>query len=401
MNGSRNKNFCRLPFSHLAIEGQGDVKGCCLTPAFKDNQGGNFNLNKRSLLEIKECKDYLEFQDSFRQGKRHPYCEECWHADDNGMKSLRVKFSSMLERMGFENKDEELIFLEIKMGITCNLRCGICNPVNSSKWAKLHIERNDIRKSESEEMLRLSNWVEMDRFYMPENFSKVRLFHIMGGEPLLIKENERLLDLIIEHGKPEETTIWYNTNGTIFPGKVLEKLKKFKRVQFSLSIDDVGRRFEYQRFPGKWDTVKRNFDKFSEIVSDQIQVELDVCWNLLNTFYIKEIIDELDPVDTQLFGHVSRKLPNGRHHYSGKSLALDSMSADQRKKYIAKIQDAKNFLPNDYAPLIDELSRTIEAKPVNEENILLRNERIELLSSSQKMPFSEYFPELSEVLEIS
>ncbi len=387
-----------MPFSHLAIEGQGDVKACCLAPPFKDNEGGSFNLNKRNLSEIRSCTDFIEFQKSFKNGERHPYCQTCWNADDSGLTSLRKTFSEIVEDYDYQEGQDELIFLEIKLGLKCNLRCGICNPVNSSKWAELHSAIGDSRKEESDELLQLSNWVEQDRFYSFDNFSGVRLFHIMGGEPFLVKENERLIDLIIAEGDPSKVTLWYNTNGTVFPKKLIEKFQLFKKVKITLSIDDIGQRFEFQRFPAKWNIVERNFEKFSEIVNEKIQVKLDVCWNLLNSYYIEEIVAKLAPIDRDLFKLDWPNLAHRVHHYAGDALALHALSEKQRELYSERLELAKSNLPEDYSPLVEELQKAIYSKPVSEEIIETRRNRISFLEHHQKMPLKDYFASLSTIL---
>lgn len=51
----------------------------------------------------------------------------------------------------------------------------------------------------------------------------------------------------------------YNTNGTILPSQELLNLwKQFRIVQLDFSIDDVGNRFEYQRYPANWNEVIGN-----------------------------------------------------------------------------------------------------------------------------------------------
>jgi hypothetical protein len=43
-----------------------------------------------------------------------------------------------------------------------------------------------------------------------------------------------------------------------------ELLKKCKRVDFLLSVDDIGPRYEMLRFPGKWDTFVNNMETLKQ-----------------------------------------------------------------------------------------------------------------------------------------
>ena len=81
-------------------------------------------------------------------------------------------------------------------------------------------------------------------------------FH--GGEPLMqsypvefLKKIKNLDQLIVK----------FNTNLTLLPSPELnDLLKKCKRVDFLLSVDDIGDRYEMLRYPGKWDVFTKNID---------------------------------------------------------------------------------------------------------------------------------------------
>lgn len=138
--------------------------------------------------------------------------------------------------------DIKLTRIDYWVGNTCNLRCVICGPDNSSAWEQeLAIP--------SKKQITNTFWKDLD-------LSQLQFIHFNGGEPLLSKEHIRFLEAIPD---PSQVEINYNTNGTILPTPhLLELWSKFKLVLLDFSIDEIGAKFEYIRYPAKWDDIVNN-----------------------------------------------------------------------------------------------------------------------------------------------
>ena len=90
----------------------------------------------------------------------------------------------------------------------------------------------------------------------------------MGGEPFMVPEHFKMLERMVADPTIDcsKIDIGYNTNGTYFPTPDnIELYRNFKLVKFSLSIDDFGPRFEYQRTLAEWEQVANNLMKFSRL----------------------------------------------------------------------------------------------------------------------------------------
>jgi MoaA/NifB/PqqE/SkfB family radical SAM enzyme len=81
----------------------------------------------------------------------------------------------------------------------------------------------------------------------------------------------------------------YSTNGSIFPNKeTLEIWAKFKTVAMTFSIDAVGDRFHYIRWPLLWDKVKNNIEQICNL--DQVsEVRIYSVVNPMNILYTDEL----------------------------------------------------------------------------------------------------------------
>ena len=145
---------------------------------------------------------------------------------------------------GYNNTTVELIRLDYWVGDVCNLKCVICGPENSSAWKEELKIPLTLRKNTVNQI-----WKDLD-------LHQLKFIHFNGGEPLLSKEHIKFLE---ELQNKSQIHINYNTNGTILPSdKLLSLWNEFKLVQIDFSIDDIEERFEYQRYPAKWDRVTEN-----------------------------------------------------------------------------------------------------------------------------------------------
>ena len=82
----------------------------------------------------------------------------------------------------------------------------------------------------------------------------------------------------------QNNSLYFNTNGTTFNTKLLEKiLYNFKFVE-TAPFHGLGEQFEYLRYGAKFDEVCRNAEKF--LVTQDFEI---VCTVLFNVIDIKNI----------------------------------------------------------------------------------------------------------------
>lgn len=395
----RGKNFCILPFNHTAIEANGGVKGCCLTPPFQAPDGRPYNLNTHTLKEALESEDYRGFVQSFQKDERHPYCQKCWEEEDAGSISNRIKFNNQFNRRLLEGDLEhrDLNFLEVKVGNFCNLKCRICGPYNSSKAAT---EEDEVFSDPTALQYNVqSGWINA-----PENWDTlaalpIEVIHIMGGEPFIDKTHWPMLEGFVNSGRAKEIDLWYNTNATVFPEKHLPLLSQFKSVSISLSVDDIGKRFEYQRFPAKWEAVRQNLEKYFAL-ERPFKTEIDICWSLFNLFYVDDIFDFYEAFFAQIGRPTDYNLMHGRHFYSGDFFCPKTLRENQRALILDRLESSRYLRSEKYGPLLSAMITHVNFDlydPVRERN---RVDRIKALDKYRNQDFAKYFPELEGFLRI-
>lgn len=287
-------NFCLLPFVSLEADPMGKCKVCCLSTVTIPD----IDLKTNTLTEAFNSDYMRNLRRQFLNGEHPDECERCWTEEASGRTSKRmhttIRLQKILEGKSFiKDTDGELIFLDLKLGNICNLKCRICGSFSSSKWAQEEIDIHKNNKT-ARENLENGRWPrEAENFWkdLTDLLSNTKYFEFTGGEPFLIDEHFDLLAIAVEMGYAKDIELHYNTNTTTFPKRGLELWPHFKLVEIALSIDDMGERFEYQRFGTKWETTLENLERFRQLRQNNKNIKLQLCLtvNALNVYYIDEI----------------------------------------------------------------------------------------------------------------
>jgi MoaA/NifB/PqqE/SkfB family radical SAM enzyme len=122
----------------------------------------------------------------------------------------------------------------------------------------------------------------------PINWKTVKRINLLGGEPLLIDRSFDILRRLIK-AKNTDCRISFVTNGSIALTKTqIEMFENFSDISVCVSIDGIGRDFEYIRYPLRWDTLQANLAAYRKVFS-----EITVSFTVSNLNYAvrQEIID--------------------------------------------------------------------------------------------------------------
>ena len=302
-------NLCILPWISLETSPVGTARPCCLAEEeIVDSDGLKMSVKQHGLSEIFNSEYMQDLRKQFRQGEKPDTCKKCWSEEAAGRKSKRIntaiKFKESIKDVPLHlDTVDSIWFLDLKLGNICNLKCRICGSWSSSKWAGEEIDylkqsgatKEQQRQHTAYQMLKQGAWPrESQRFWdsLDELLPKVKYFEFTGGEPFLIQEHVDLLKRAADQGYAENITLHYNTNGTVYPVELETVWAKFKRVEIALSIDNVGKRFEYERYGANWKEVNENVLRFENLKSRVNNIDLQLCFtvNVLNVLYLDELL---------------------------------------------------------------------------------------------------------------
>ncbi|NDB56967.1 twitch domain-containing radical SAM protein [bacterium] len=339
-------NFCILPWISIETTPLGQMRVCCLSNEnIKNSQGKDFLIENTTLSNAFNSDYIIDLRKSFIKGEKPKSCNRCWSEEESGRTSKRQnswhRLKNLVKHIDFSNPNNgDLIFLDLKLGNICNLKCRICGSFSSSKWAQEEIEINKNYQSEyhrpANDFLKQGQWPrKFDAFWNDLNLilPQIRYLEFTGGEPFLISEHFDFLQAAIDGGHASQIEIHYNTNGTHFPSNGPDLWKHFKLVEIALSIDDMGPRFEYQRYGANWNSVNKNLNKFRQLRDQNSNIILQLCLtvNALNFYYIDEI---LRWVPNQMFNYHYLNVVHDPFHFcikhlndNAKKLITDKLSA--------------------------------------------------------------------------
>tara|TARA_R110002096_G_scaffold218918_4_gene407169 strand:+ start:5094 stop:6548 length:1455 start_codon:yes stop_codon:yes gene_type:complete len=316
----RSKTFCIKPWMHIATYTSGEAMMCCVA---RKTAG---NLNRDTLEDIWNSDHYKQARLDMLAGRENAACGKCYSEERAGINSHRVVENHIWEigtpsaiqpSVGKEFIDQLVaktqsdgyldtkpITFDFRLGNTCNLKCVMCGPKDSSQWVRFSQEMNevpgtsttnksirDIYKGFKEKF----SWVENQSFWDDQFLpllSNVKHMIIAGGEPLLLEQHTRLLERCIAEGYSKNITIRYHTNGTVMSPKILKLWEHFKAIDICISMDSWGNKNNYIRYPGHWNDILDNIEKLEDS-ADNIIPRIISTVNAYNVFYMPDFADWL------------------------------------------------------------------------------------------------------------
>jgi MoaA/NifB/PqqE/SkfB family radical SAM enzyme len=299
--------FCVLPWVSLEASPVGTVRPCCLADdEILDNEGKKFELSTANFRDIQNSNHMTRLRQQFLNSEQPQTCRKCWNEERAGRTSKRMHTLDRLKHMGigseFTADAKPLMFLDLKLGNICNLKCRICGSWSSSQFAAEEITqlpRDQQKKSHAYTMLRAGAWPRDNPQFWDQIdtvLNDIRYIEFTGGEPFMIAEHFEMLQGIVDRGIAHQVEIHYNTNGTQYPEQAEHIWRHFKTVEVAFSLDDVGERFEYQRSNAVWSEVCANLDRFRDLKEQYSNIELQVCTtvNIFNVRYLGDIAHWLE-----------------------------------------------------------------------------------------------------------
>ena len=359
--------FCVLPWVSLETSPIGTVRPCCLAEEeIVDNNGDKFDLNNASFVNIQNSNYMQNLRQEFLDQKQPSACRKCWREERAGRTSKRMhtldRLKHMLPDQSWTVDAKPLMFLDLKLGNICNLKCRICGSWSSSQFAVEELANlgptEDRKTNHHYQMLKQGAWPRENLTFWKEIdqvVDQIRYIEFTGGEPFMIQEHFDMLQRLVDRGIAGNIEIHYNTNGTQYPEDADEIWKHFKLVEIAFSIDDIGERFEYQRTNAVWKEVCRNLGWFRTLREHYSNIRLQVCStvNVFNVVYLEELAQW---IDQQAFDFVYWNMMHEAYYFSISTLPADAKVAIATQLQQAVVDDRTR---QEFAQIIDFMNRGV------------------------------------------
>ena len=290
----KSKTLCAIPFVSLMVNTDTTVRYCCMVKGnankIKDDDGNFLKINEDFVKKAWNSKFLRDIRVSMINGEKIDGCSTCYLQEESGRKSNREHANAEWAwRLGDGVLDEifeyaaanegfiedDLVYLDLRLGNLCNLKCRMCNPWNSSQIAKEHIEL------ENKDPLYKTVWSKTfgqfpvsvldDQQWFDSNIMwdqvidlipSLKKVYMTGGEPTLIKNNFKFMQACIDQGRTD-IVLFFNINCTNVNKNFLNLISKFDQVIINASIDGIGKVNEYIRYPSKWNQVSKNIESLA------------------------------------------------------------------------------------------------------------------------------------------
>ena len=307
-----SKVFCDKPFNHNYIHTNGKMRLCCVTDQDipTDNNYNLFDANKHSVEDYWNSNRMKEIRRRIVAGKKVRDCERCYMQEEKGVFSLRMasqnNMETYLKQVSADGSNLPAKTMQIQLGNICNLKCKMC----SQMYSHIHgLETKEIGEQDPEwlhwvreqganvnnwtnELGIKQEWYKNTEFKLKtfEHISKnIEMLTIIGGEPTLIPEFYELLEYCDKQGTLGSKSMTLVTNLTNTNNKLTKWLPMLRDWSIWASVDGVGERTEYIRYPSKWKKVLESLEFYKSIMGNNGNITLSPAIQLLN-------IDQLDDI---------------------------------------------------------------------------------------------------------
>ena len=396
--------ICMLPWISIETSPLGTTRPCCLADdEIVDETGRKYDLNETNLEVVYHSQYMQDLRQQFRRGEKPNTCKRCWDEEAAGRDSkrihTRVRLKELYPQVDWANDNpDQLWFVDLKLGNICNLKCRICGSWSSSKWAEEEMaylpSEVDKKSHIAYTWLRQGAWPRKTTTFwdnMRDLIPNIRYFEFTGGEPWMIEEHKDLLKFACQTGHAGHIDIHYNTNATQWDTTLFDLWAEFGRVDVAFSIDNVGDRFEYERYGARWDRANEIIDVVNNMTnrSSHGNITTQLCFtiNIQNVYYLDEL---LAWADTKNFGSIYFNMLHSPNHMN-----IQNMTPQAQKLVLNKLKTTfwKN---NKHQQEIDNVIKFIELGSGSDGAEFLR--KMKQTDNYRGQCFTDTHPEIAQAM---
>jgi len=371
-----NKKFCPIPWTGFMYNSNGDIMNCIRS------QLPIGNLQDKSIHDI--LAENTKIKQNMLEHKDGPGCYVCYNLEKNkksyDIVSDRVFYLKELKEVDntlYDNLNNfDLHKIDIRWSNVCNHACVYCSSDYSSKWAnELKIKVSEPPKERIEEL----------KQFVFDNAHKLKHVYLAGGEPLLMKENLELLNILQERNP--NVNIRVNTNLSKTGTNVFEKITEFKNVHWTVSLDTIEKQFEYIRYGGVWNDFLDNLKIISKL---DHKISFNMLWYAMNYKSIFTTVDYLKELGYHNNSFIIGPLINPPWQ-DVRHLPKNILS-ELKEKLIYKIANSPGYLLEDsYRNMLQWLNTPIK------QNFSQLISKLKEIDNRRNIDSEVIFPELYEL----
>lgn len=303
-------------------------------------------------------------------------CSNCERLESSNEVSFRTGMNEGLNIFGQYDAIGPLR-IDLMFDIGCNLACRICGTSNSTYWQR-HLKEHGLWDQPITAPRKKNEVIDaLSRL----DLSNLRQLVFCGGETLLGREYWDVAEWLgnnVPNAK-QQLTLCFQTNGTqpILP-KNFDIIEKFHLVKLHISLDGVGDRFEYQRWPAKWGQVEDNILNLQKTLPGNVMFVVEETVNVFNLLYLSELKTW---VNSNFTTNREGDIVNHTKHLALGDFGLHNMSAEYVR--LVKQTDQHKLVPTNW-----------KENPVAIQAMLAKIKKFDAFRNES---FEKVFPELHKL----
>ena len=232
-------------------------------------------------------KNFEPLRDINKQNKWSQGCSNCKKLEESGQPSMR---SGMNQGLGIQRRYNLSgpARIDLMFDISCNLACRSCGTHSSTFWQKHLKQHNEwpgpitATKSRHDAIAALQNL----------DLSNLKQLVFCGGETLLGNEYWAVAEWLVNNvpNAKNQLTLCFQTNGTqSINKKHYDIIDRCHLVKLHISLDGVGQRFDYLRWPADWNQVTSNILEIKKTAPSNMMFVVEETISIFNLYYQSEL----------------------------------------------------------------------------------------------------------------
>jgi sulfatase maturation enzyme AslB (radical SAM superfamily) len=219
----------------------------------------------------------------------------------------------------------------------------MCWPAASSKIASHFSKWNIPYKKDTNWINDTESWNQLLKNV--ESVPNLHRIHVMGGEPAINKKFLQFVEWLVEQNLTH-LTLSFVTNGTIINQRLIDNLKKFRKVDIEVSVESVEDNNHYIRQGSSTQAVWKNIEYLHTLQNESFSLVLRSVPQLLNVNnYHKYILRAFD------LGISVQSIPLSNPSYLAISVLPYNLRQTFRQNYIDVRQKIFNSFDNKFSTL--------------------------------------------------
>jgi radical SAM protein with 4Fe4S-binding SPASM domain len=373
--------YCTAPWNGLTVREDGKVLTCCI------GLKSLGNLNTQSIQEIENSKSLQQIkQDMLSDSPNLENCKFCVQLEQHtGYAPTREHYNKNYPTISDSLK---LQSLDIRWNNVCNLGCLYCSPTFSNTWSDrlgIDITTPPVKPYQDD----LLAWI-------LERADHIKELMLVGGEPLLMKQNYKLLARLPEHC---QISIITNMSYDLAKNPAFSLLlaRPTENIIWNVSMENIGDKFEYVRSGASWAQVKQNLKLLLQHWPNT--VSLNMVYNLFSAFDITETVQEFRDIGIK---KITLFNINGNT-----TIDLFNMPEKIKELALTQLQDAYSGHINSLHPEdrelypwtgFTELAEQLKKPTVAPLSLKEFNDKIQWYNKWSDQKFADLWPEVNQLI---